>query len=243
MKEVAVVIPIYKEQPSETEIHSFKQCLQVLKNHAIVLVVPTEFNLSAYEEYFHPSLSLNTLEFDSSHFSSVKTYSKLLLSKRFYQPFMQYKNILIYQLDAWVFRDELLEWCTLDMDYIGAPWLEAPPLSSGKKPFITISSLLKNRVGNGGFSLRNVSAHLKWTWWTSFVFKLMPKNEDVIWSLMVPLKKPSVQKALLFSFEMNPEKSFELTKQQVPFGCHAWEKYNPLFWSKFIPNNPSRSNK
>lgn len=243
MKEVAVVIPIYKEQPSEAELNSFKQCLTILRNHPIVLVIPNDFNLSSYELHFHPSVSLNTLEFDSSYFSSVKSYSKLLVSKRFYQPFKAFKNILIYQLDAWVFRDELLEWCALDMDYIGAPWLEVPPVSSGKKPLLAISSFLKNKVGNGGFSLRKVNSHLKWAWWTTFIFNLLPKNEDVIWSLMVPYKRPSIDKALKFSFEMNPEKSFKLTKQQLPFGCHAWEKYNSLFWSKFIPETTSLSNK
>lgn len=29
---------------------------------------------------------------------------------------------MIYQLDAWVFNDELSSWCSLGYDYIGAPF-------------------------------------------------------------------------------------------------------------------------
>ena len=31
--------------------------------------------------------------------------------------------MLIYQLDAYVFKDELLNWANKGYDYIGAPWL------------------------------------------------------------------------------------------------------------------------
>ena len=31
--------------------------------------------------------------------------------------------MLIYQLDAFVFQDDLAYWCQQNYDYIGAPWL------------------------------------------------------------------------------------------------------------------------
>jgi len=133
-----------------------------------------------------------------------------------------------------VFQDDLSHWCKLDYDYIGAPWLEAPPITSGKKPFINISNFLINKVGNGGFSLRKVKPHIKWAWWVSFIFKFFPKNEDILWTLLAPFKKPNEIEALQFAFELNPEQSYELINEQLPFGCHAWEKYNPTFWKRFI---------
>src|SRR6185312_14561683 len=59
-----------------------------------------------------------------------------------------YKYILFYELDAWVFRDELNYWCTKGYDYIGAPWLD-----SSTKQIVG--------VGNGGFSLRKVNSSIR----------------------------------------------------------------------------------
>lgn len=230
MKEVAVVIPVYKVLPSESEIKSFKQCLAVLGDYPIVLVTPLGLDTQFYDEIAGDKLT--SFSFDKRYFLSTKGYSELLLSRLFYKNFISYTSILIYQLDAWVFRNELSYWCSLDYDYIGAPWLDAPPIPSDKKPFINLSNLLKNKVGNGGLSLRKVKPHLKWAAWASFLFKFIPKNEDIIWTLFVPFKKPSVLKALSFAFELEPEKAYNLNGKKLPFGCHAWEKYSPEFWNE-----------
>lgn len=230
MKEVAVVIPVYKVMPSESEIKSFRQCLAVLGNYPIILVAPLGLNTQFYDEIADKKLV--TVSFDNQYFLSTKGYSELLLSRLFYNRFISFTSILIYQLDAWVFRDELSYWCSLDYDYIGAPWLDAPPIPSGKKPLINFSNLLRNKVGNGGFSLRKVKPHLKWAVWASFIFKFIPKNEDIIWTLFVPFKKPNVLKALSFAFELEPEKAYNMNGKKLPFGCHAWEKYSPEFWNK-----------
>jgi len=40
--------------------------------------------------------------------------------------------------------------------------------------------------------------------------------------------------ALGFAFENVPEELYKLNNDQLPFGCHAYEKYSPEFWAKFI---------
>ena len=240
MKDVAVVIPVYKAKPSSSELKSFQQCLNVLGEYPIVLIAPKGFDSRIYDQIAGKKLTY--IHFDGKYFTSTKGYSELLLSNSFYKYFVSYTYILIYQLDAWVFRNELSSWCALGYDYIGAPWLEPPPITSGKKPIINLSNHLKNRVGNGGFSLRKVKSHIKWATWVSLIFKLIPKNEDILWSLFVPFKKPSHLKALAFAFEMDPEMSFKLNNNKIPFGCHAWEKYNPEFWNK-VDQNLSLPNK
>ncbi|QNL51415.1 hypothetical protein H8S90_07520 [Olivibacter sp. SDN3] len=229
---VAVVIPIYKELAEVNERYSFWQCTEVLVNHPIILAVPASLNTSYYEALTEKPLHI--VRFDDAYFKNINTYSKLLTSKHFYRRFDTYDFILLYQLDAWVFKDELAHWTTQGYDYIGAPWLEPPPISSGKKPIINLSKWLNNKVGNGGLSLRKVKSHIKWCWWVSFVFRLLPKNEDMLWTLFVPFKKPDIKTALSFAFERNPGKSFVLTEKRLPFGCHAWEKYESDFWRKYI---------
>lgn len=232
MIDVAVVIPIYKSDLTDSELRSFKQCLKVLADHPLMLVGPAGLDTSFYDDL--AGRSLHFIEFKRQYFTSIAGYSELLLSKKFYTQLEAYEYILIYQLDAWVFRDELSYWCGQGYDYIGAPWLEAPPITTNKAPIINLSNFLKNKVGNGGFSLRKVKSHRNWAWWVTFLYKLFPKNEDVLWTLLVPFKKPVPLKALHFAFELNPTKSYELTDKKLPFGCHAWEKYEPEFWKRFI---------
>lgn len=232
MIEVSVIIPIYKSQLTDSESRSFKQCLDILGNHPLMLVAPNGLDTTVYENI--AGRNLQRTYFNKRYFTSVSGYSELLLSKKFYCQFEAYEYILIYQLDAWVFRDDLSYWCEKNYDYIGAPWLEAPPITSDKKPLINISNFLKNKVGNGGLSLRKVKTHIRWAWWVFFLFKLFPKNEDILWTLFVPFKKPNEMEALHFAFELNPKQSYELLNEQLPFGCHAWEKYDPIFWKRFI---------
>ena len=49
MIEVSVVIPIYKSELTDSELKSFKQCLDVLGNHPLMLVAPTGLDTSTYE--------------------------------------------------------------------------------------------------------------------------------------------------------------------------------------------------
>ncbi|MFC6103921.1 DUF5672 family protein [Olivibacter domesticus] len=229
---VAIVIPVYKELADSDEKYSFWQCTEILHNYPIILVAPTSLNTSYYEALTDKPLKIK--RFDDAFFKGVSGYSKLLTSRFFYQSFANYDYILLYQLDAWVFQDDLLNWTEQGYDYIGAPWLEAPPITSGKKPIINLSKKLVNKVGNGGLSLRKVNSHIRWSNWVSLLFKFLPKNEDLLWTLFVPFKKPSAKEALLFAFERNPAQSFELTQHRLPFGCHAWQKYQPEFWRKYI---------
>jgi hypothetical protein len=40
--------------------------------------------------------------------------------------------------------------------------------------------------------------------------------------------------ALQFGFECAPRYCYDRNRQQLPFGCHAWERYDREFWEQFI---------
>ena len=66
---------------------------------------------------------------------------------------------------------------------------------------------------------------------------LLRRNEDAFISLILPLinpffRIPKWKEALGFCMELNPKKSFELNNNKLPFGVHAWEKYDHEFWQK-----------
>jgi hypothetical protein len=43
-----------------------------------------------------------------------------------------------------------------------------------------------------------------------------------------------VEQGLRFAFEASPRLCFELTHHQLPFGCHAWTKYDRAFWEPYL---------
>lgn len=178
MKPVAIIIPIYKPRFTLYEQISFSQCISILHKHPIKIVKPISLDIAPLLAK-HPFLEVET--FDDTYFESVQTYNRLMLSTEFYSRFLSYEYILIYQLDAFVFRDELNHWCTKGYDYIGAPWRIERDFSSyfdrlffevkkqialwfdlrdTKRQNQPLEVILKMSVGNGGFSLRRVQKML-----------------------------------------------------------------------------------
>lgn len=141
------------------------------------------------------------------------------------------------------------------------------------------------RVGNGGFSLRNVEAHLRVLrakvikgsayrlkgkvrlktknasrelgqyerrqFWSRVLHPRreiisveeeamrFPHFEDLFWSFEAPkfdasFKVPSPDEALPFAFEVDPRWCYQKNKFKLPFGCHAWAKYDREFWMEII---------
>lgn len=146
---VCVVIPIYKEIPSDFDIISLKQCFKKLKEYEIVLVAPRNIKLENYECFGE----FKIIRFSEKFFKNIEGYNKLLLSPFFYLKFLSYKFILIHQTDAFIFKDELKYWCSKNYDYIGAPWFENFGISRE-------TDNIKG-VGNGGLSLRKVNSIIR----------------------------------------------------------------------------------
>jgi hypothetical protein len=248
---VEVVIPVYRKDLSALELKSLQQVYTVLTGYPLTVIKPESLDLSGLSGRF-PLLKFKS--FDDSYFNGISGYNKLMLSETFYAGFRHRKYILIYQLDAYVFRNELAFWCHKDYDYIGAPWLKKPiydfPVISGimKLLFIYCKSRgiknkqeLYNKIGNGGFSLRKVESHynvvIKQR--EEIKFFLNQKhhlyNEDVFWSAVTGFNYPGAAEALSFAFDKYPSLCYKRNKKQLPFGCHGWYKRKmKSFWKPVI---------
>lgn len=265
MQKVVVVIPTHKANPTDNELASFRQCYKILGTHPIRIVAPEGLEMSVYKNAV-PETEIVFI--DPIWLSSIEQYNKLKISLYFYHLFRDYEYLLTYELDAWVFRDELLYWCDKGYDYIGAPWFEG---------YINPTSYKIVDVGNSGFSLRKVNSALditkrlkimaKWRrfWYKTrlqailrFESKVLEKifkihfnpytinlfanwqlQEDYYWAKYVSSSFPEFRVApkeegVRFSFECNPSLLFKMNSEQLPFGCHAWEKYELEFWEEYI---------
>ena len=64
-------------------------------------------------------------------------------------------------------------------------------------------------------------------------------NEDRFWSDRAHLFRPGFRvaeaaTALRFAFERQPRRCYEINGRQLPFGCHAWARYDREFWEPFL---------
>jgi hypothetical protein len=139
-----VTIPVYLPNLTETQQLSLSRCVSVLGCHPTVVFGPASLD---YSRYTAIARSASVIRFADRYFTSLERYSELLLSREFYESFADFEFLLIHQLDSFVFRDDLHEWCARGYDYVGAPWLD--------------ESLGWLGVGNGGFSLRRVASCLR----------------------------------------------------------------------------------
>ena len=241
----AVVIPVYKSEMNDNEKLSLKQCMKVLGKYPVKIVKPASLDLNDVKEAY-PTIEL--VSFDDAFFKDIAAYNRLMISIDFYKKFLAYEYILIYQLDAYVFRDDLNERCAKGFDYIGAPSMHMPAYDAlqadAHQEFA--DALTQNRfVLNGGLSLRRIPALIRYLKIYNTFYPAWLGNEDMLFSQeatrLVPmklfLKTPSWREALGFAFEKSPAATYEITQHRLPFGCHAWERYDPQFWSAFIAEN------
>jgi len=147
MNKVCIVIPVHSPNPSEYELISFAQCFKVLGKHPIKVIAPQGISLVNYQKVIS---DFETIFIHPKWQSSLLNYNKLKLSKFFYRLFRNYEFLLTYELDAFVFRDELNYWCEKGYEYIGAPFFEEYGYATEDSKLIS--------VGNSGFSLRSVQA-------------------------------------------------------------------------------------
>lgn len=263
-KTAVVVIPVYKEFPSATEQASFRQCLTVLNRYDIVIVTYSQLCCDVYRHIAEKQEKEILFQyFDEHYFQGIQGYNDLCFSVDFYNRFIDYGYMLIYQLDAWIFNDQLEYWCNKGYDYVGAPWFEDyGDHEHGNRLWL---------VGNGGLSLRKNRRFISLLKSKAPVFSRCPftvnsistiikaflfffgihnnvlfhirnsgLNEDQFYCHFLKdtrfrLNVPTPQEALLFAFEKSPSFSFQKTNGVLPFGCHAFEKYEFMsFWKQYI---------
>jgi len=256
-EEVAIVIPIHKNTSKPNELIALKQALKILKNRNIFFLTKESLTIDTYQ--IDEKRIIPIVRVADESLASNTSYNKLMLSPKFYFIFKQFKYILIYQLDAFIFEDKLDFFCSKNYDYIGAPWVNVNfPILHYQEAMQSKYFLLKKFkkillskkiseedypwVGNGGFSLRKVKSFMQTSKSFSFLFndfKDFDGSEDIIWSIYVPLffrsfKIAPVKIAREFAFELEPKLCYEENNFQLPMGCHAWEKYDLEFWRPFF---------
>ncbi|WP_071467248.1 DUF5672 family protein [Polynucleobacter asymbioticus] len=226
-----VLVPIHKSESTELESISLRRCGEIFKNRDVAILSPDNISLDAYRQFFptHKRLSI-----DPFWMSSIRSYNKLMCSPFIWLSLEGYSHVLIHEPDAFVLSDELDLWCNKNIDYIGSPWLEGWHQAKDDANIIG--------VGNFGFSLHRLDFYREFfstphgNRWFNY-----QGNCDLFWCLEVPkyfkINIASFEEALKFAWEAAPKRCLELSGNAMPFGLHAWNRYDQNFIISFLKEN------
>lgn len=262
-----IIIPIYKELTETDKVSISSLCKVLLKSskkfkYPLYVICPTSkkesikenFNNFLNKDYNVFIEDNHFVTFQDTYFESVSSYSKLLLTSEFYKTFFElgFEYSYIFQLDCYLFRDELAYWANLGYDYIG------PPIMATNSDWGPNEKLI-GYVGNGGFSLRNNKRFME-------VFdengkykdvykkynkilkeQRLPKNtdkryidfEDIyicrLLSKYIKIYIPFTKQAAKFAMDRNPwtlPQYFNVPA--IPMCAHNWILFYS-YWYDFIP--------
>lgn len=103
---------------------------------------------------------------------------------------------------------------------------------------LKLPSFVKSLIFTGRIAFNSSLNLFADNYYYSRFFSEDPISEDIFWSTVVPkvfpFKTASSQDAVRFSFEKNPALLYKMNNDTLPLGCHAWAKYDPGFWNRFI---------
>ena len=142
-KKFCIIVPIWKMilQPLEIKILERISDFYSTK-YDLFLVLPSHSNVN------FKSLGFENSYFDKNFFSSVSAFNKFLMSKTFYERFLEYEYIHFNQPDTIIFKDNLDVWYEKQYSYIGGP--------SYHKSLLKKIPIRPKFFCNGGLSLRRV---------------------------------------------------------------------------------------
>lgn len=70
------------------------------------------------------------------------------------------------------------------------------------------------------------------------------RGNDLFWSYKAECYLPgfrigTLEEGLAFAFETEPGSCLERTRGKLPFGCHAWGRYDRAFWENYLLDDPN----
>jgi len=191
------VTPIWKPRLEPIEVVNLRSSLTNAANRQLELLAPQTLDVVAYRTEF-PHVPIRRV--DDRHLRSVRTYNSMMLQPEFYRMYSEFEFLAIVQTDAFLVRTPHIP-DFADVDYIGAPWIRGLKYRTlGSRLIVTIPEQHSRSavrplimrligrtawVGNGGLSIRRVSAHIRVTKQLEHQisrYLLRDLNEDVVLS-------------------------------------------------------------
>ncbi|KKQ75751.1 MAG: hypothetical protein US96_C0005G0024 [Candidatus Woesebacteria bacterium GW2011_GWB1_38_5b] len=255
-KDVAIVVPAYKKHLSSDELISLNLLFKYLGKYDIFFLTPSSFketdfkykgiNLTKFStRYFVTPQTYNKLLLNKKFYLKYKKYKYILI----YQ-----FDALVFsdRLIKWCKKGyDYIAAPWFESKIARLTYMGSSPISGGNGGFClrNVQSCLRVLDTVNAQAKRKTSSLIVQKLWFFLAVILgkshkiwlnspadnYPFNEDGFWSLEAPkylstYKVAPFNEAVKFAFEKFPRKCYRLNKNKLPFGCHAWAKYDKEFW-------------
>lgn len=241
-QKVGVVIISHRESLSENEILSLRQCMNIFRSRPIYICCSTHFDTRVYTDVAAEfDTDCRIIRMDPVFFHVDQTRQLLMRTPQFYNYFTDFEYVLTYQLDCWVFRDDLDNFCESGYDYLCAPLVE-------ECKDISTQNFILPEIIISGLMMTKVSAMIKCIY--------MQLRDDLMHNYKSILSKPYISDkksmgsyltsinsefktapediCMEFAFGAKPRQFYEKIKK-LPCCCKGYVYHDKEFWSKFIP--------
>ncbi len=224
---------------------SFERTAKLMGNHRWIFALPTGTDLTPLNDVCG---DIEARFFDPGYFVSKRAAQLFYMHPPLFEAFSDFDYILIHQPDVYIFDDQLDYWMNYmaenNYDYIGAPWWNHEWLQFAKNPLSRLPWhwLLNNKVGSGGFSIRNPRKFAKIAHKNLKLIKKLSAfvPEDIWWCQLAqwfgePISRPKPEIAASFAFETQCIKCLDINGGKLPFAVHGWNRHDWSFWKGKIP--------
>ncbi len=259
-KKVAIIIPTHKSSLNLDDLISLKHLKKNLNRYDRYFVIPKKINEKIYKlngykfvkfanEYFESWRGYNTLLLTKEFYEKFTNYEYILI----YQ-----LDVVVFsdQLKFWCDKgyDYIAPpWFRPIIGYLTHKKGFPPSGGNGGFSLRKVQSAL-NVLENSEMLVkrRSINENIRKLWllqaiftgkshkiWLNAPANEYPFAEDGFWSLEAPkymkgYKVADFKTALKFGFERFPRRCFMLNNNKLPFGAHAWKKYDEDFWKPFL---------
>lgn len=265
-KKVAVVVPMSNRatlMPDE-EV-SYRHLVHFLGRYDKYMVVPEslsikfpDFGVEQFDDSFFGSAAANTrLMLSKQFYERFREYEYILI---------YHLDALVFsdQLEQWCETD--LDYIGAPwLESENTPWVKTPGVGNGgfslrkTESCLQVLNSIRYTIDPAIYWQRYCSSRSKPVQLLNFPRKYLKRlrrfnniqreiagfrdNEDKFWGwrashYLPEFKIAHVNTALRFGFEVDPALCFEKTGHTLPFGCHAWPKYDRGFWEPYLLKEP-----
>jgi hypothetical protein len=255
---VCVVIPVYRAELDRSESAALRQCVSILAAHPLIIIKPESLAIdSLLHEYpalrceSFPDRFFEGIKGYNQLMLSDELYARF---ERFDYVLIHQLDALVFadRLNDWCNRGYDYVGAPWIRDPVLPTWHSRLLFPLKRRVYRWVNRQARREpgmhyaqyaysVGNGGFSLRRVAKMRE-------VLAQLPAqadryrrgdpaihHEDLFFCVeanrfVTRVNTPGWREAAHFAWELQPSIAALLTKGELPFGCHGWNKLHRIEW-------------
>lgn len=257
-----------RKELTEEEKISMRQLLHHLGDHDKFLLVPegVDFGLDGFRDMHFPTRFFGSAA-NHGKLLGTRAFYRRFINYEFVFFYHFDSLVFSNELEDWCARDiDYIgpPWIQCE----DSPWVDRPRVGNGGFTLLRVEAALRALTARylhtpSAFWFDLFTAYspawlvgllqrMSWFWPARRLMQewrevhdpaTHNRNNDIFWSDLAAYYDPtfrvaSLEEGLRFAFEVSPRTCFEMNGRRMPFGCHAWGRYDKAFWEPHLVPAP-----